>query len=238
MTNTPGHSAASGPLPYGTPDEPRVAVCGEASLEFDPEIARITVTVGARGTDRQEALKSLTRRNSEALELIRGYGDAVEKLATGTFSVSPEMTDKGKRERVRSYSGRVQITATVGDFTALGEMTTRLADRELTRVDGPWWALRPDSPAHREARQQAVREAVVRAREYAAALDADLVALVELADLGAENATAPPPPSFAARAAGFGGAPSEAAAALDLEPQRQRVQAQVNARFLMSRPSL
>lgn len=238
MTNTPGHSAASGPLPYGTPDEPRVAVCGEASLEFDPEIARITVTVGARGTDRQEALKSLTRRNSEALELIRGYGDAVEKLATGTFSVSPELTDKGKRERVRSYSGRVQITATVGDFTALGEMTTRLADLELTRVDGPWWALRPDSPAHREARQQAVREAVVRAREYAAALDADLVALVELADLGAENATAPPPPTFGARAAGFGGAPSEAAAALDLEPQRQRVQAQVNARFLMSRPSL
>jgi uncharacterized protein len=239
MTNTTGHSAASGPLPYGTADEPRVAVRGEAGLEFDPEIARITVTVLARGTDRREALESLTRRNSEVLELIKGYGEAVEKLATGTFSVSPELTDKGRRERVRTYSGRVQITATVGDFTALGEMTTRLADLELTRVEGPWWALREDSSAHREARQQAVREAVTRAREYAAALGAELVALVELADLGAENSTPSSPAPPGARAAGYRGAPyGEAAPALDLEPQRQRVQAQVNARFLMSRPEL
>jgi uncharacterized protein YggE len=239
MTNTPGHSAASGPFPFGTPDEPRVAVRGEASLEFDPEIARIAVTVSARGTDRREALESLTRRNSEVLELVKGYGEAVEKLATGTFSVSPELTEKGRRERVRTYNGRVQITATVGDFTALGEMTTRLADLELTQVEGPWWALRPDSPAHREARQQAVREAVTRAREYAAALGAELVALVELADLGAETSPPSSPQAPGMRAAGYRGAPGgEAAPALDLEPQRQRVQAQVNARCLMSRPSL
>lgn len=238
MTNTPGHSAASGPLPYGTPDEPRVAVHGEANLEFDPEVARITVTVSARGTDRREALESLTRRNSEVLELLKGYGEAVEKLATGTFSVTPELTEKGRRERVRTYNGRVQINATVGDFTALGEMTTRLADLELTRVDGPWWELREDSPAHRAARQQAVREAVTRAREYAASLGAELVALVELADPGAES-TPPAPPAPGARAAGYRGAPSgEAAPALDLEPQRQRVRARVNARFLMSRPTL
>ncbi|NLU74655.1 SIMPL domain-containing protein [Streptomyces sp. HNM0575] len=239
MTNTPGHSAATGPLPYGTADEPRVAVRGEASLEFDPEIARITVTVSARGTDRREALESLTRRNSDVLELLKGYGEAVEKLSTGTFSVSPELTEKGRRERVRTYNGSVRITASVADFTALGEMTTRLAELELTRVEGPWWELREDSPAHREARQQAVREAVTRAREYAAALDAELVALVELADLGAENSTPSSAPSFRGRSAGYGGAQSgEAAPALDLEPQRQRVQAQVNARFLMSRPTL
>jgi uncharacterized protein YggE len=214
-----------------------VAVRGEASLEFDPEVARITVTVSSRGTDRREALESLTRRNSEALELLKGYGEAVEKLATGTFSVSPELAEKGRRERVRTYHGRVQITATVGDFTALGEMSTRLAELELTRVEGPWWALREDSPAHREARQHAVREAVTRAREYAAALGADLVALVELADPGAESSAPSSPPG--ARAAGFRGAPpGDAAPALDLEPQRQRVQAQVNARFLMTRPAL
>jgi uncharacterized protein len=235
MTNTPGHSAAIGPLSYGTPDEPRLAVRGEASLEFDPEIARIAVTVAARGTDRREALESLTRRNANVLELLKEYGEAVEKLATGTFSVSPELTEKGRRERVRTYNGSVRITATVGDFTALGEMTTQLAELEMTRVEGPWWALRDDSPAHREARQQAVREAVTRAREYAAALDAELVALLELADLGAENAAPASAPSFRGRPAGYGG---EAAPALDLEPQRQRVQAQVNARFLMSRPTL
>ncbi|WP_407286136.1 SIMPL domain-containing protein [Streptomyces sp. BP-8] len=225
-------------LPYGTPDTPRLAVRGEARLEVDPEIARITVTVSARGTDRATALTDLTRRNEQALTLIKSYGDAIEKLETGAFSLTPQLTEKGRHERIRAYHGRVTHTATLNDFTTLGELTTRLADLDLTRVDGPWWALRHDSPAHRDARTQAVREAVQRAREYAEALGAHLDAIVELADLGAEN-TAPVAAPAMRSFAGYGGAPvQESAPALDLEPQRQTVYANVNARFTMTRPAL
>ncbi|MEV7679288.1 SIMPL domain-containing protein [Streptomyces sp. NPDC088341] len=226
--------------PYGTPDTPRVAVRGEARLEVDPEIARIGVTIGARGTDRRTALDDLTRRNAEALTLIKSYGEAVEKLETGAFSISPELTKHGRGERIRAYHGRVHLTVELTDFTALGELTTRLADLELTQVAGPWWALRPDSPAHGEARRQAVREAVQRAREYAEALGARLAALVELADLGAEAPAAyGMAPAGALRSRSFGATDSaEAAPALDLEPQRQTVHAQVNARFTMTPPDL
>ena len=246
MTTTSEPGAVHGPpahpdlpLPYGTPDAPRVAVRGEASLEFDPEIARIGITVTSRGTGRRAALEALTARNSDVLELLKEYGEAVEKQATGSFSVAPELAEKGRKERVHMYHGRVHITATVSDFTALGELTTRLAELELTRVDGPWWALRTDSPAHGEARRQAVREAVTRAREYAGALGAELVALVELADLGAEN-SAPSGPAPAMLRGGYGGPPPGGGAPpeLDLEPQRQTVRADVNARFVMSRPAL
>ncbi|MBB4892963.1 hypothetical protein FHS39_001974 [Streptomyces olivoverticillatus] len=228
----------SQPLPYGTPDAPRVAVRGEARLEVDPEIARITITVNARNTDRRNTLEDLTNRNNHVLNLIRTYGHAVEKLETGTFSITPQLTEKGRHERIRAYHGTVRLTATLNDFTALGELTTRLADLDLTGVDGPWWTLRPDSPAHREARQQAVREAVQRAREYAAALGAELAAVVEIADTGAENAVPglPPAPGGMMRAA-YGGAAAPAPA-LDLEPQRQTVYAHVNARFTMTRPTL
>ncbi|MEV6398965.1 SIMPL domain-containing protein [Streptomyces sp. NPDC051907] len=233
--------ASTAAAPYGTPQTPRVAVRGEARLEFDPEIARIGVAVSARGTDRRSALEDLTRRNAAVVELVKSYGEAVEKLETGAFSISPELTRRGRGEHVRAYHGRVHVTAELGDFTALGELTTRLADLELTRVDGPWWSLRPDSPAHGEARRQAVKEAVQRAREYADALGAQLSALVELADLGAENAQdyAVPVAFGAARSAGYGGADAaEMAPALDLEPQRQTVYAQVNARFTMTPPKL
>ncbi|WEV28391.1 SIMPL domain-containing protein [Streptomyces sp. 71268] len=226
------------PLSYGTPETPRVAVRGEARLEVDPEIARVGITVSARGTDRRGALDHLTRRNNQVLDLVRSYGDAVEKLETGAFSITPQLADKGRHERVRAYHGRVYLTATLADFGALGELSTRLADLELTSVDGPWWALRPDSPAHREARQEAVREAVKRAREYAQALGAELAAIVELADIGAENAPLPPPAaSMRAAAPGYGGA-AEQPPALDLEPRRQTVYAHVNARFTMTRPAL
>jgi uncharacterized protein YggE len=231
MTMTP-----PAPTPFGTPDTPRLAVRGEARLEVDPEIARLGITVEARGTDRRSALEDLTRRNAAVLDTVRSYGEAVEKLETGAFVITPELAHKGRGERVRAYGGRVQVTATLGDFTALGELVTRLADLDLTAVTGPWWALRPDSPAHREARQQAVREAVQRAREYAGALGVEPVALVELADEGAETAV----PVAAARPASPGAfaRSAEAAPPLDLEPRRQIVCARVNARFIMAPPRL
>ncbi|MEV6744512.1 SIMPL domain-containing protein [Streptomyces sp. NPDC058322] len=228
------------PPSYGTPEHPRVAVRGEARLEVDPETARIGITVTARGKNRRNALEDLTRRNDHVLELARSYGQAVEKLETGAFSITPELTQKGRNEQIHAYHGRVHITAVLNDFTALGEFTTRIADLEMTRVNGPWWGLRPDSPAHATARRQAVHEAVQRAREYADALGAQLTALVELADLGAENAAPPVPaaPGAMRGRAAFAGAAPEAAPALDLEPQRQTVYAQVNARFIMSPPKL
>ncbi|MEU3725467.1 SIMPL domain-containing protein [Streptomyces sp. NPDC031705] len=228
------------PQPYGTPDVPRVAVRGEAHLEVDPEIARIGITVTARGTDRRAALEDLTRRNNTVLDLVKSYGEPVEKLETGAFSITPELTRHGRGERVRAYHGRVHITAELNDFTALGELTSRLADLELTEIDGPWWALRPTSPAHGEARRQAVLEAVQRAREYAHALGADLAALVELADLGAENATpvAMAAPAGMLRSMAYGAQDDAGAPPLDLEPQRQSVHAQVNARFTMTPPVL
>ncbi|MFD3802556.1 SIMPL domain-containing protein [Streptomyces sp. NPDC058611] len=226
--------------PYGTPEVPRVAVCGEARIEVDPEIARIGITVSARGTDRRTALDDLTRRNNAVLDLVKSYGDPVEKLETGAFSISPELTRHGRGDRIRAYHGRVHITAELNDFTTLGELTTRLADLELTQVDGPWWALRPTSPAHGEARRQAVLEAVQRAREYAEALGSRLSALVELADLGAENAVPfqAAAPGGGMRTMAFSATEDAGAPPLDLEPQRQTVYAQVNARFTMTPPQL
>ncbi|MFD9357932.1 SIMPL domain-containing protein [Streptomyces sp. NPDC060031] len=225
--------------PYGTPEVPRVAVRGEAHLEVDPEIARIGITVSARGTDRRTALEDLTRRNNTVLDLVKSYGDPVEKIETGAFSITPELTRHGRGERIRAYHGRVHITAELNDFTTLGELTTRLADLELTQVDGPWWALRPTSPAHGEARRQAVLEAVQRAREYAAALGAHLAALVELADLGAENALPfQGAPGAGMRTMAFSASEDAGPPPLDLEPQRQTVYAQVNARFTMTPPQL
>lgn len=51
--------------------------------------------VSARGTDRRTALEDLTRRNNEVLALIKSYGDSVEKLETGSFSINPELTRHG-----------------------------------------------------------------------------------------------------------------------------------------------
>ncbi len=65
-----------------------------------------------------------------------------------------------------------------------------LADAELVTVEGPWWALRPDSPVHRQARLAAARDAAVRAGEYAEAFGGRLGDLLEAADTGLLTVTA------------------------------------------------
>ncbi|MFI1220649.1 MULTISPECIES: SIMPL domain-containing protein [unclassified Streptomyces] len=238
MTETPTPATHH---PYGTPATPRVTVRGEAHLEVDPEIAHITLTLTARGTDRRTTLDDLTRRNATTLDLIKSYGDTVEKLETGTLTIRPELTRHGRAERIRAYHGSIQLTATLNDFTTLGELVTRLADQDLTRLDGPWWALRPTSPHHAAARRQAVQGALQRAREYAEALDTRIGALLELSDTGTQGSPFMARAAFSSQAVSYGGAGTEAAAdaaPVDLEPVRQTVDAQVEASFTLVPPNL
>ena len=63
--------------------QPVISVRGEARLEAEPEIAAISVTVQARDRDRRTVLDRLASRNTQVLDLIKGYGEAVEKLESG-----------------------------------------------------------------------------------------------------------------------------------------------------------
>ncbi|TDB89579.1 SIMPL domain-containing protein [Actinomadura sp. 7K534] len=219
-------------------DAPLISVRGEAVLEVEPEIARVVVHVQSQESDRRDALDRLTERNRQCLELVRSYGDAVEKLETGGLSIVPLLKYKRREGDVRAYRGTVQIKVVVADFGVLGELVTRLGDMERTYVDGPDWMLRRDSEVYARAARQAAHEAVERARRYAEALGSRLTGLVELSDEGLGRAQdAGGPVTLAAAYGRSAGAPEEPEP-IDLEPAKQVVRAAVEARFTVSPPDL
>jgi hypothetical protein len=217
--------------------QPVISVRGVAYMEAEPEIAAISVTVQARDPDRRTVLDRLATRNSQVLDLIKGYGEAVEKLESGAASVYPDIKYKDRTERVQSYLGRASAHVVVRDFTVLGELVARLADGELVTVAGPWWSLRPDSPVYRQARIAAARDATRRAGEYAEAFGGELGELIEAADTGLLTGQAQQGVPFHAGLAG-GRALASAAepAEMDFEPVKQTVTAEVDARFTMLLP--
>ncbi len=164
--------------------QPVISVRGEARMEAEPEIAVISVTVQARDRDRRAVLDRLASRNAQVLDLIKGYGGAVEKRERGPASVYPDIKHKERAERVLGYVGQASARVVIRDFTVLGELMARLADAELVTVTGPWWSLRPDSPVYRQARIAAARDATRRAGEYAEAFGGRLGGLIEAADTG------------------------------------------------------
>ncbi|MFI1193268.1 SIMPL domain-containing protein [Micromonospora sp. NPDC020750] len=211
-------------------DGPIVAVRGEAYREVAPELARFTVTATARDRDREAVLARLAERAAAVRVLLDAADPAVDRRETGDLRVWPETKRSG--ERVVAWHGSVATTVTVTDFTALGELMLRLADQDQVEVAGPWWSLRPDSPAYREARHAAIADALARAREYAEALGSRVTALLELAD----NGLTPQP--MMTRAAFKSGGPPDAPPELELDPQPQSVHAAVEARFTITAPVL
>ncbi|MEU8229381.1 SIMPL domain-containing protein [Actinoplanes sp. NPDC048967] len=210
-------------------EQPMIVVRGEATREVPPELAIFSVTVSARDKDRQTALTRLTERAAELRSHLDDFPDAIERRETSGVQVHPELKRGG--ERISAYTGSVTTTVTVTDFTVLGELLLRLADRDQTSLSGPWWQLRPGSRAGAEVRRAAIADALGRAREYAEAVGAQVDRLVEIAD---ENAGGGGQPMM--RMAAFGGAP-EADLALEVDPQVQTVLASVLVRVTITEPT-
>jgi uncharacterized protein len=218
---------------------PLISVRGSVTLEVDPEIAELAVQVAARDKDRERTLRRLSDRQRAVRAVLESFGDAVDKLETAGLRVRPELHGKRAGEKVTGYVGTVRTTVTVSDFTVLGDLVMRVGDEEMTSVDGPWWSLRTDSPVYTRARQEAVRDALTRAREYAAAVGCRLTGLRELADTGLSAGQGRGDAAYGAMALAAGSvAPGGGPPPLDLDPATQHVSAQVEARFTATPPAL
>jgi len=223
------------------PQHALISVRGEVVLEVEPEFARIEVSVAAAGADRASTLKLLRDRAAAVEKVLASFPDAIEKTETCGLRVGPRPSSRSSGGQV-GYHGAVHHVVAVTAFDQLGELIAQLAEQDLTEVGGPWWELRPDSPAYQEARVFAASDAVRRARDYASALGSELDALVELADTGllADGRSQGEPRASVAGAR----LPQRTSAAigdelaLDLTPARQAVRASVEARFTISQPDL
>jgi uncharacterized protein YggE len=206
---------------------PQVTVRGEALLVVDPEVADVDVTVRVRARDRQTALERCSARQEEVLAVVAAAGDAVEVTETTGVSVYLEVRDRrAPGEPVASLHTRL----TLGRLDAVGELVVALGRLDDVEVSGPFWRLRPDSPAAEQARLAAVQDAVRRAQQYAAAFGAQLTALVDVSDTGVAGTGLRVAGAMASMAR-FEGEPH-----LDLVPARQEVHGAVEVRFTMSEP--
>jgi uncharacterized protein YggE len=209
---------------------PQVVVRGEAVLLVEAEVAELAVTVTGRARDRQSALERCRARQDEVFAAVTAAGDDVETVETTGLSVRREVVDR-RWEGDPVASVRTRLV--VGRLDAVGDLVVALGRLDDVTLTGPSWQLRPDSPAVEQARLAAVRDAVRRAHQYAAAFGAELTGLLEVSDTGRSGQV------FRAAAAIEGMAPfGDDELRLDLTPARQEVHGSVEVRFAMSAPDL
>jgi hypothetical protein len=215
-------------------EAPVVSVRGEATLEAEPELAVVTLSVDAHGPDRRTAVDLLSQRARSVADVVTRFESGIERAETSHLHVYPELENK-RSERIKRYVGRTSTTITVHDFTVLSDLLVAASSIDLVSVSGPWWRLRTNSPVYRQARLAAAEDAKSRARDYAEAFGARVERLIEIADLGLNQPiTRPMRLHFAA--AGPQSVEGAGGPELALEPGHQEVTGQVEARFLLTDP--
>jgi uncharacterized protein len=219
---------------------PKLAVRGETVLEVEPDLARIEVSIAARGADRATTVQVLADRDAAVSLILGDFDEIIEKSESSGVRLSPPQIG---RNGEASCHGVIHHAVTVVAFDRLGELMGQLAADELTEVGGPWWDLRPGSPVYRQARMAAVADAVHRARDYAAAVGSELAGLVELADahLLSESRSAAEQRTVTGSSSRLPHRPRAVAAeepVFDLSPARQQVRAVVEAMFTITAPDL
>lgn len=222
---------------------PVLAVRGEISHEVEPEIARIEISVAARGPSIPETKRLLAERGEVVDRILGDFAEVIDKTESSGLRLNPQLSGRAGADQSGGYQGVIHYSVIVTGFDRLGELMAQLAQPEMTEVGGPWWDLRPGSPVYREARIAAVCDAVQRARDYAAAVGSELAGLVELADahLLSESRSPVEPRALSASSARLPHRPRAVAVeepVFDLAPARQLIRATVEARFIMTEPDL
>jgi hypothetical protein len=169
--------------------EPRLRVTGEGTASVEPDMALLYLTVTREGDSARAALDANSAAMKEVLAAMRAQGIAERDLQTANFSIHPRY-----QHRPHNQSG-VQEPPRIVGYTVSNSLTVRL--RDIARLgaildesvslgvnEGGNIQFLNDDPAEAltQARQDAVRDALARARTLAEAAGVKLGRILEISE--------------------------------------------------------
>lgn len=228
-----------------------VSVRGEARLTVPPDSAIIGGTIAATRGSKAEAVRAA----AAALDRITADLAAIGGVALGAETLRRPLTwsahsaatrdehvhDKttGRSEPTGEVTATVALMITVRAFDLLDALGNHFGAHEALSVHEVSWHVDWDNPAWHDARAAAIKAAIAKAWDYAAALGGRLSAVEHIADPGLISsgdgsrwaATSGRSVGFASRGDGPDDAPS-------LDPVPQELTALIEARFTATGVSL
>jgi uncharacterized protein YggE len=171
-----------------------ISVRGDARHVVPADFAIISTSIHVRDPDKDATIDRAGRAQTATVDALREHGgtalsietlDAPLTWSTRSFSAErDEEWDGGKRPLFVGWQVRVPVTVTLRDLTRLADVAavlTSIADLALHHVS---WEVDPRNPAWPVVRAAAIHDAIVKARDYATALNGSVTALVHVADAG------------------------------------------------------
>ena len=211
-----------------------INVRGSHSVTVRPERATVYAAVSADGPVPEPVVQVVAATLAEVTDHLESLHDqervtrySVEQVRKGAHR--PYSQDG--RQLPLVHTAAASVTATFADFDALAAWVGRVALMDGVGVNHIEWTLTDATlrAVEREIRQEAVRDAVRRAQDYADALDLGPVAVRAISDTGLSGPGQPKVLMARAMADSAGGPPQ-----ISLRPDDLQIETQVEARFAVS----
>jgi uncharacterized protein YggE len=207
-----------------------VSVRGLGSVAAAPDEAVVTVELAAIKKTRDDAYADVASRTQALDTLCAELEIEPARRTTSGVSVGEYYEWDGKKQQLKGFRAATSQVFRLPDPAVVAKLLEQAVVRVDARVDGPWWRIRTDNPAHLEARRRAARDARAKAEALAEAVGARLGPIDRIAEPGSEGPVMPAvraAPMMAQDAAAGGAAP------IQLEPGEQFVEAAVEITFAL-----
>lgn len=173
----------------GTAATPMVSVVGEAVLRAEPDEAMVVVTLSALDDAPGPALQDVASRSDALVALLDDLQIAPSDRASTGVSVQEDFDHTSEGRRSLGHRATSAVAARLTNLKPIGrhlELIGRLVTRATTelgaRVDGPRRQIAPQNPIQLQAARQAAADGRRKAQTFAEGVNAQLGALISLAE--------------------------------------------------------
>ena len=223
---------------------PLLSVRGDARQAVAPDYAVLTAAITWSRPSKQEATRAVASSLDRLIADLASQGGTALDVDTErhplTWSAQSASTHvdrdhnkkTGRYEPTGTVTAAVTILITVRAFDQLDALGTVLASHSALHVHNVGWRVDWDNPAWPDVRATAIRAAVRKGHDYAAALGGKLYQVEHIADVGLLGSGDDVHYASASlRMASAGGMGSDESDAPSLDPVPQELVATVEARF-------
>lgn len=193
-------SLMAAPAAHATEERPRtITITGEGEVTATPDIAYVETGVVTEGKTAGEALAANTAAMEKVFAGLEQAGIEKKDMQTSNFSVYPVYEqvrpDDGRpyTPKIGGYRVQNQLTVKVRNLDNLGSILDKVVSLGSNQLSGIRFAIDDPKPLMNEARKDAVKNALDKAKLYAGAAGVSVGEIISIS----ENGFSMPQPYYA-----------------------------------------
>ncbi|MEQ8380346.1 SIMPL domain-containing protein [Parvibaculum sp.] len=167
-----------------------ITITGEGEVSAAPDIAYVETGVVTEGKTAAEALAANTAAMEQVFEGLEEAGIEKKDMQTSQFSVYPVYEqvknddNRPQTPKIGGYRVQNQLTVKVRDLDNLGAILDKVVTLGSNQLSGIRFSIDEPKPLMNEARKEAVKDAVDKAKLYAGAAGVALGEIMSISESG------------------------------------------------------